>query len=305
VGVCSIFKSDRFFSCHCHGAAVSSLVIAMAPRKPLASTKAEAKAQGNTTLFDTWRRPRAGRPKKSGNLASDKIVVKANDTKQKKKPGPLPKPKHATRQKTTANDDGILPDAQKPMQKRSNWAKGENLLKMTSAVKNWEDKTGEALDSNGEKLGLPAYSNVVGTPCNTLKKFVGAKQETRREVGKSVGEAPLLPKEDQLFLAELFVRKDRANDGAKPKEAIDVAQDLDTSLTRLQATRHSQRTLIPNFASLLKQKLAANAGHNNKAKWHCCYSAMSLASIRHATSSLQRQTRLRRLRAWQSSVRSQ
>jgi hypothetical protein len=185
VGGHSVFKSDRFFSCHCHGAAVSSLAIAMAPRKPLASTEAEAKAQGNTTLFDTWRRPRAGRPKKSGNLASDKIVVKANDTKQKKKPGPVPKPKHATRQKTTANDDGILPDAQKPMQKRSNWAKGENLLKMTSAVKNWEDKTGEALDSNGEKLGLSAcrdsssvnqLTGALSGHCN-LKDEPGGAQE--------------------------------------------------------------------------------------------------------------------------------
>jgi hypothetical protein len=44
----------------------------MAPRKPLANTEAEAKAQGNATLFDNWRRSRAGKPKKSGNLASDK-----------------------------------------------------------------------------------------------------------------------------------------------------------------------------------------------------------------------------------------
>jgi hypothetical protein len=44
----------------------------MAPRKPLANTEAEAKAQGNSTLFDNWRRLRAWRPKKSGNLASNK-----------------------------------------------------------------------------------------------------------------------------------------------------------------------------------------------------------------------------------------
>jgi hypothetical protein len=257
-----VIVSSLAVSCHC-------LVIAMAPPKPLASTEAEAKAQGNTTLFDTWRRPRAGRPKKSGNLASDKIVFKANNTKKKKKPGPVPKPKPSTtRQKTTANDDGILlPDAQKPIQKRTNWAKGENLLKMTSAVKNWEDKTGEALDSNGEKLRLAVYSNVVGIPYNTLKKFVGAKQETRREVGKSVGKAPLLPKEDQLFLAELFVRKDRANDGAKPKEAIDMVQDLDTSLTRLQATRHLQRTLIPTFATCKAE--AGLVGPCQVTLWDC------------------------------------
>ena len=154
----------------------------MAPPKPLASTEAEAKAPGNTALFNHWCRPRAGRPKKSGNLASDKIVVKANDAnKKKKKPGPAPKPKP---QKTTANEDGILQCAQKPVQKRTNcWAKGENLLKMTSAVKSWEDKTGKALNSNGEKLRLAVCSDVVGVPCHTFKKFVTAKQETRREAG--------------------------------------------------------------------------------------------------------------------------
>jgi hypothetical protein len=57
----------------------------MAPRKSPANTEAEAKAQGNSTLFDCWRCSRAGRPKKSGNLARDEIVVKANDTKKKKK----------------------------------------------------------------------------------------------------------------------------------------------------------------------------------------------------------------------------
>jgi hypothetical protein len=247
-----VIVCDRFYSCH----------FTMAPQKPLANTEAEAKARGNSTLFDYWRRSRAGRPKKSGNLASDKIVVKANNTKKKKsgpvpkpKPGPVPKPKPTPRQKTTANEDGILQCAQKPKQKRTNWSKGENLLKIASAVKDWEDETGEALDSNGEKLRLAVYSNVVGIPYSTFKKFVAAKQETRREVGKSVGKAPLLAKQDQLFLAELLVRKDRANDGAQPKEAIDMVQDLDTSLTRLQATRHLQRTLIPNFAPLLRSCL--------------------------------------------------
>jgi hypothetical protein len=134
------------------------------------------------------------------------------------------------------------------MQKRTNWSKGESLLKMTSAVKSWEDESSKALDSNGEKLLCAVCSGVVGTPHNNFKKFVTAKQETRCEDGKSVGKAPLLAKEDQLFLAEIFVRKDRANDGAQLKEAIDMVQDLDASLTRLQTTHHLQRTLIPNFA---------------------------------------------------------
>jgi hypothetical protein len=76
------------------------------------------------------------------------------------------------------------------------------------------------------------------------------------------------------------VRKDRANDGAKPKEAIDMVQDLDTSLTRLQATRHLQRSLIPNFAPLLKQKPAATQATTTKRsgiaaiqqyRWHTVY----------------------------------
>jgi len=151
---------------------------------------------------------------------------------------------------------------------------------MMSAVNNWEDKTGEALDSNGEELRLRAYSNVVGIPYDTFKKFVPANQEKRREVGKSVGKAPLLKKEDQNFLAELFVRKDHANDGAKLKEAIDMVQDLDKTLSWLQATQHLQPTLIPNFAPLLKQKpVAAQATTTKRSditvvqqfRWHTAY----------------------------------
>jgi len=111
-------------------------------------------------------------------LASDRIVVTARSTK--KKPGPVPKPKPTPQQSTTtakqkkSSEDGIVPGAtRKPTQKRTNWAKGENLLKMMSAVKNWEDKTGEALDSNGEELRLRAYSNVVGTDC---RKERGSKK---------------------------------------------------------------------------------------------------------------------------------
>jgi hypothetical protein len=72
------------------------------------------------------------------------------------------------------------------MQKRTNWSKGQNLSKIASAMKSWADESGEALNSNGKKLRLPVCSDVVGTPQHALKKFVTAKQEARREVGKAV-----------------------------------------------------------------------------------------------------------------------
>jgi hypothetical protein len=83
----------------------------MAPRKPLANTEAEAKAQGNATLFDNWRRSRAGKPKKSGNLASDKKdrcqSQQQNQQEEEEAWTCSQAEAHPARQKTTANEDGI------------------------------------------------------------------------------------------------------------------------------------------------------------------------------------------------------
>jgi hypothetical protein len=98
---------------------------------------------------------------------------------------------------------------------------------MEIAVADWFGKTGSALDYNGEQYGLAQYySNVVKIPYNTLKKYVTGDQQKRCSLGKSVVQGPLLQHDNQHFLADVLVREDRGNDGAKPKEAIDMVHQL-------------------------------------------------------------------------------
>ena len=57
----------------------------MAPNKKPPVTAASAVASGNTLLTDYFKRKRRGRPKKSGNMASDNITVS-----KAKRRGPVP-----------------------------------------------------------------------------------------------------------------------------------------------------------------------------------------------------------------------
>jgi hypothetical protein len=66
----------------------------------------------------------------------------------------------------------------------------------------------------------------------------------------------VVTKQDQEFLADVLARKDRAKDGVKPCEAIDLIQDVNPTLSRNQARRHLTRTLIPLHPGKLKPKPA-------------------------------------------------
>jgi hypothetical protein len=63
-----------------------------------------------------------------------------------------------------------------------------------------------------------------------------------------------MKKQEQRFLADVMARKDRANDGANPSEAIDLVQELAPSLSREQSRRHLNRTLIPHHPEQVKLK---------------------------------------------------
>jgi hypothetical protein len=51
-----------------------------------------------------------------------------------------------------------------------------------------------------------------------------------------------------------MARKDRANDGANPSEAIDLVQEFAPSLSREQSRRDLNRTLIPHHPEQVKLK---------------------------------------------------
>jgi hypothetical protein len=137
----------------------------------------------------------------------------------------------------------------------TNWGEGEAKISMENAVSEWDGKTGQALDSNGEERSLRVFAAVVSIPYDTLKMYVSSDAEKRRVIGNCVGCAPLLRKGNQTFIADVLARKDRVNEGASPAEAIDLVQELNPTLSRTQAHRHlSNRTLIPAHPQKLKPK---------------------------------------------------
>jgi hypothetical protein len=229
----------------------------MAPNKQPPVTAASAVASGNTLLTDFFKRKRRGRPKKSGNMASDNITVS-----KAKRRGPVPagsnKRKPSPPRDSTTNLENASAQVQPPemrvVKRRTNWGQGEGKISMEKAVSEWDGKTGRALDSNGEEHTLRVFSGVVGIPYDTLKKYVRSDAEKRRVIGNSGGRAPLLKKENQTFVADVLARKDRVNEGATPAEAIDLVQELNPTLSRDQARRHLNRTLIPAHPQKLKLK---------------------------------------------------
>jgi len=101
----------------------------MAPPKKPPQTAEAASASGNKLLTDYFKRPRAGRPKKSGNVPTDQI-----EPARKKKRGPVPKAKPKPQAKSkrvaqsTAPQKKQEPDVEPKKKKtRTNWGSGEPL----------------------------------------------------------------------------------------------------------------------------------------------------------------------------------
>ena len=227
----------------------------MAPPKQPPKTTEAARAQGNKLLTDFFKRPRPGRPKRS-NLPGDAIEV---TTRKKKKRGPMPKAKRqqsATLAKSASLKEAPLTKviASKVAAPRTNWAKGESKTRLDKALEEWNNHSGRSMYSNGEKRSKTHFSALVKIPYNTFKKYTTKDHAKRCKAGSQVGRKPLLPAEDQEFLADVLAQRDRANNGANPKEAIDIVQELNPDLSRPQAHNHFNRTAIKNHPRKIKPK---------------------------------------------------
>ena len=156
-------------------------------------------------------------------------------------------------------DDDVDADAPKKKSRRINWGKpGPDRDKLDKAINDWLEKTGDALDANGEEIkNLHTYANLVDIPFDTIYKYVHPDVDKRRTLGKGErGRKQLLSDGDKKFLAETLCRLDRANDGASTKEGIDMVMDVG-GLSRTQARLQLTRRVIPagNDARILKKNL--------------------------------------------------
>ena len=163
--------------------------------------------------------------------------------------------------------------------KRINWGLEPNKWKLEKAISDWIRKKGDRLDSNGEVIdNMNTFCNVVGISKFTLQKYVHKDPNKRRKIGNSVGNPPLLPKQDQRFLSEIIVRKDRANNGIGIEDVIDRIQELNPSLTSKQAANHFHRTLKRKNNDLLKKNLIFTSYYYTTKCYHS-YTAVSMAFI--------------------------
>jgi len=159
------------------------------------------------------------------------------------------------------DDDVDNEDAGAPKKKRSriNWGAPPHRAKMETAINDWFQKTGDAVDSNGEAIeDAKIFAGLVDIPYNTLYKYIQPNEVTRRILGNGDrGPPKLLDPGDVQFIGETLARADRCNDGASRKEGTDLVMTAAPNISREQARRQLSRRVIPesHAAGILKGKV--------------------------------------------------
>ena len=94
---------------------------------------------------------------------------------------------------------------------------------MATAVKDWLDKSGSALDLNGEQIPLKSYCLIVDIPYRTFHQYVLPNLSKQRVLGKMVGQKHIIDPEHRKFVTgDVLQRADRDNKGMDRHEAMDT-----------------------------------------------------------------------------------
>ena len=128
---------------------------------------------------------------------------------------------------------------------------------LEKAIGDYLNKTGNALDSNGEEIkDVYLYAGLVGIPFSTLYRYICPAEDKIRILGNGErGKKKLISNDNIQFIRENFTRLDRANDGASRQEGTDYLMSTVTNLSRAQASRQLTRVVLPKFheVGLLKK----------------------------------------------------
>ena len=108
---------------------------------------------------------------------------------------------------------------------------------LRKAVEEWENKSGSALDCDGEEVSMKVYSNLVGIPYESFRKYVSKDTLKRRNLGVAPGRKPLLDADEQEYVANVVARMDRANEGNEPYEVREYIRGMYPELTDIQAAQ--------------------------------------------------------------------
>ena len=142
--------------------------------------------------------------------------------------------------------------------RRINWGEGDALLRMQTAVNNWDAKSGTILQ-DAKEMPLKDYAARVGIPYPTLQKYCNRDEGKRTVLGSSVGTASLFSDEQQQFAVDVIVRHDRGNDGLNRRRCIDVLHDLQPGLKRKNVAQSFDRNVRPRHKDELTGIIHANA----------------------------------------------
>jgi hypothetical protein len=217
----------------------------MAP--PDVLLKAAKKPPVQTRVNDFFKVKRGrGRPKKK-HLLPHEVAAVLDSASKPSAPKAPPKPPVEAKKKASAPKEAV---------KKTDWADGgDNEERLASAVDDWLQSKGTALDDNGEKHSLRVFCyGVAKIPYNTFKHYVCKDESKRRIVGNRMGRKPLIDRKSGEFVVDILVRADRGNNGSTPAEMIDQVVELKPDLTRKQASRAMYRTILPGNKKKIRPK---------------------------------------------------
>ena len=151
-----------------------------------------------------------------------------------------------------------------PGAKRNNWGKGENLVRMASAVNNWF--SGGKFASG---MDMRNYAKTVRIPFETLKHYLHEDPARRRKLGASVGVKPLVPKEDpQVVVDAMDVMRhhDRGGDTLSISRALEYAPN-GCMLFMLEMRRQNPDLPKGQEGTTAMKKMWRNLGDDGKKVW--------------------------------------
>lgn len=116
---------------------------------------------------------------------------------------------------STAQPGGAPP---KKRHKHTNWATTENQEKLRQVLSDWEAKTGACSTT----MSMTRYCTVVGIPLSTFSRYAAKRQE----VGAHAGRPSNISDDQQRLVADVLIRRDRANDGVGRQGGAALVQQL-------------------------------------------------------------------------------
>ena len=110
-------------------------------------------------------------------------------------------------------------------------------------------------DAPGKLLSLFKLAHYKGILPYTFQKYACKDKAKRQKDGVQAGRKSIISDNNTAFLAGIFVRADRSNDGLTRQEFISTLQELNPKLTCIQAQQYFNQTLFKNNAGKVKKRL--------------------------------------------------